>query len=59
MLSPVEKGGAELAERTERFVSIHDESVARDHMVSVTPSHDDEPVRGGFRSHPDTREVRS
>ena len=58
-MSPVEEGGAELAERTERFVSVHDESVAGNHVVSVSLAHDDEPVSGGLGSNPDTREVRS
>ena len=56
-MSPVEKGGAELAERTERFISVHDESVARNHVMSVTLAHDDEPVSGGLWSYPDTGEV--
>ena len=55
--SPVEEGGAELAERTEGFVGVHDESVARNHVMSVTLSHDDEPVSGRLRPHPDTGEV--
>ena len=57
--SPVEEGGAELAERTEGFVGVHDESVARHHVMSVTLGHDDEPVGGGLGSHPDTGEVSS